>query len=145
MRRRRLNISRAKWLGATALAIASFDVWFVWQRLSPSPVFSWTISMPELERSQVEHPDNFLTGSENWDPRLPPSSVIDPAFDPTRPSMLRSLLACRPKALVVEDVRLDGPEMPTRFYLSGSDRSLAKCAGQNLPLGYSITEGILPR
>ena len=95
--------------------------------------------MPALEQYQIDHPSNILFSSEFWDPRIPPSSVVDP-YQPDRPSMLRELLACHPAAIFVESGTSE-PQMPVRVYIYGRHDALAGCAGKALPEGYKLTAG----
>jgi len=96
--------------------------------------------MPELERSQAEHPDHWLYTSESWDPRVPESSAIDPAFDPARRSMLRDILACHPDMTVFATVNGPPVQMPPRFHVTESDKGAATvtCVRKALPRGYIV-------
>jgi hypothetical protein len=96
--------------------------------------------MPELERSQAEHPDHWLYTSESWDPRVPESSAIDPAFDPARRSMLRDILACHPDMTVFATVYGPPVQMPPSFYVTESDKGAATvtCVRKALPRGYIV-------
>jgi hypothetical protein len=71
--------------------------------------------------------------------------MIDPAFDPAQPSMLRDILACRPWKVIRE---LPGSgTMPARFEVSGShnDGRTAACLQRLLPRGYAMASLPLER
>jgi hypothetical protein len=95
--------------------------------------------MPALEQFQRENPQHTLYGSEFWDPRIPPSSIIDPAFDPKRPSMFEQFLGCRPSSVFIEWQTGRQPEMPPRYRVSAPSSALVfACVKKVLPQGYTI-------
>lgn len=128
---------RRRVLVLVAIVLIVLNSLFIALRHSERPT-RWVVRDPSLESYQLAHPYDVLFGSDAWDERLPPSSVLGP-FNEHRPSIVRDLLACGAANVMVEE-HTGPPQMPTRFYLTatGNGSSLRDCVRRKLPAGYVI-------
>jgi hypothetical protein len=133
---------RRAWLVGAVVALGLFNLAFAVSLLLKGQQ-NWVVRYPALEAYQRSHPDNLLFGSDHWDERVPVSSAIDPRLN-ENPSMLRDILSCKPRSVIMEWTT-DLPQMPVRFYLSGERprSSVERCVRKRLPSGYVI-ERVMP-